>query len=386
MNLRNAWLNQLHHSHANLLAKLGINNSTRAKMRVHIYFFRGQSHWGYWSERDQAIGLNLKMIETCPWSTVLGILAHETAHQAVDYLSPSVKEKEGPHGPTFQAYCQIIGVDPVFRGSQADEITARLAPNPFGPQKEREPNPILLKVQKLLALSTSPEPAEAEAALTAAGRLMAKHNLELAQEEKTLAAKGFERWILPIPSSRFSMKYSLIATILRDHFFVEVIIIDYYDHLKNNVVKALEILGRPINLVMAEHVFHFLAERTDTLWSHHKPLAREKGETGLGAKNAFIESLLRSFLKKLKMAESQAIKDEGALSSAVILRNDVDLSKFVRLCHPNLRTTTSRASSQAAPFSRQAGAKAGQELTINPPLGQADGQPGGTVGFLENRA
>ncbi|MDR2142594.1 MAG: DUF2786 domain-containing protein [Deltaproteobacteria bacterium] len=386
MRLQNAWLRKLSATHAYFLRKLGLNEPTQVRMRPRLCLYRSQSDWGYWRETDNTIGLNLKMFEICPWTTVIGVLGHETGHQAVVFLSPSALSQEGAHGPTFQAFCRALGVDPVFARPGVDEMTARTPPNPFGPRPELEPDPILVKVQKLLALSASTSPAEAEAALAAANRLMAKRNIELAQESQNLATSGFERRLIPWGSARVSTTLALISNILSECFFVEVIIVDHYDHLANRQVKALELLGRPVNLVMAEQVFYFLSERCETLWAYHQPLAKDLGESGQGAKNAFVESLLLSFLLKMRKAASQAPKNDDSLSSAVIALNDPGLADYVRQCHPQVsarvRTRTRRVYDQA-PFSRQAGTRAGQALSARRPLSQDAGRTRLVAGLLE---
>ncbi|MDR1577149.1 MAG: SprT-like domain-containing protein [Deltaproteobacteria bacterium] len=378
VDLKNAWIRRLHEHHRFLLQRLGIEDRRGSKMTVFITIFKNKPFWGFYNPEEFTIGLNLTMFESCPWTTITGILAHETAHQAVYFLSPQAWRAESSHGPTFQKFCQRMGLNPVFAAPGCDEDVMRHPPNPFGPQKKMEPNPILIKVQKLLALSSSPEPAEAEAALAAAGRLMAKHNLEMVNNPSP-GQQEYERWVLPLGSLRRTMKSLLIGAIIKCHFFVETITIDHYDHLTNRHQKALEILGRPINLVMAKHVFLFLNERTESLWSYHKPLARRMGEKGIKAKNAFIISLLRSFLDKLNNAESQ---DSKLPSSAVILASDAGLRDFFDQSYPHRRHSYLQDNSRSSPFSRLAGAKAGQELTINPPIDSHNS--GGFGGYINN--
>jgi hypothetical protein len=379
--LKNSWIRYLHGRHDQLLDYLELDGWAKKKMAVTIVIVEGGPHWGYYDPRNHAIGLNLRLFESFPWTTIQGFFEHETAHQAGAVLYPRATLQEGPHGPTFRYLCQRMGVNPVFANALVDEDVARRPPNPYGPQKELEPNPILLKVQKLLALSSSPEPGEAQAALAAASRLMAKHNLKLVEESQ--AETDFERWVLLLGSARLSPKAHLICQILNRHFFVKAIFVYHYDHLADRLERAIEILGRPVNLFMAEHVFHFLMERTETLWSYHKPLAWVIGEKGAGAKSAFVQGLLLGFLRKLDDAEKTAQTTEGLASSEVILSSDARLEKFYRECFPRIRFTSSRPAANNSPFSRQAGVKAGQELTIHPPLARGGGDDKSLRGYLE---
>jgi hypothetical protein len=209
---------------------------------------------------------------------------------------------------------------------------------------------------------------------------MAKHNLKLLEDDAKETTLGFERWILPLGINRITTKFSLISRVITEHFFAQVVFIPYYNHREDREEMAMEILGRPVNLVMADYVFNFLMERTETLWLKHKPLAREKGEKGLGAKSSFINALLQGFLDKLQTAERQSQESEGLVSSALILRGDVDLSRYVNKCHTRLRKKDIRVSVSFSPFSRQAGDKAGRELSIHSPIGSGDGT---TRGLLE---
>ncbi|MDR0549649.1 MAG: DUF2786 domain-containing protein [Deltaproteobacteria bacterium] len=365
---KNAWLRQLYGYHQYIInTKFGLSSAQQKSLKPYILFFTDQTHWGYWKPKDNIIGLNLKLMANYPWDSVKGIFGHELTHQLVDFLAPASLAEEGPHGPTFKKYAQLMGLDPVFAVSSVDDSTLSAPPSSYGSRKEREPNPILSKVQKLLALASSPEPAEAEAALAAASRLMKKHNLKLAEEEFNEPQSGYERWMIPLNTSRFSAKFSIIGAILKTHFFVEVVVAYDYNHLANREEIGMVLIGRPINLAMADHVFHFLMERSETLWLKNKPLVRAMGEKGVAAKTAFINSLLSGFLSKLNANEKQIKQSEGLDFSAVILSRDAGLDAFTHQHYPNLKKHYSQTSSHS-PFSQKAGAAEGQALTIYPPV------------------
>ncbi|MDR1395084.1 MAG: DUF2786 domain-containing protein [Deltaproteobacteria bacterium] len=369
--LKNSWIKLLNGHYEELIQtwvpyykSLKLNN-----LKPFIYFFENKTQWGFFKPEENLIGLNLKLLTDCPWNTVLGILDHEIAHQLAYHCDP-LSRREPPHGPAFLRFCELLHVDPVFARASTDEMTAKNPPTPYDSKKEiTEPNPILVKVQKLLALSASPSAAEAEAALTAASRLMARHNLELPKNDPAGLYESFERRIMQL-GRRLTYRDSLLANILSDHFFVKTVVVYQYDHIQNLQYRALELIGRPVNLILAEHVFHFLKERCETLWNHYKPLARTAGEFGQGAKNIFMTSLLTNFRRKLELAEHNSKVQEGLASSALILKKDACLEDFCRKCFPLLKTSYCRGSNVKAPFSRQAGAKAGWELTINEPISQ----------------
>ncbi|MDR1607084.1 MAG: SprT-like domain-containing protein [Deltaproteobacteria bacterium] len=374
--LKNAWIKAVLKQHRFLVSKLGLEKRLQERLDSFIVLFESDSAWGYYHAQEEKIGLNLRLFENCPWVTIVGVLGHEIAHQASHLLAPAAFATENPHGATFQSFFKRLDLDPIFGRPAIDEEMFRFPPNPFAPHEELDPDPILAKVQKLLALATSPAPAEAESALAAASRLMAKHNIDLAQSQNPV----YERWILPLGVKRTSSRTVLIASILKKYFFVEAIYIYQYDPLKNDTFQALEMIGRPVNLIMANHVYHFLNERVETLWSHHKPLAKEAGETGLGAKNAFINSLLSSFARKLN--KTQSSDQSGDLpSSQLILAADKGLRDYLRHHYPDLVSASYRYRNAVSPYSQKAGAQEGQDLSIYPPVGE---RRGGFGGLLED--
>jgi hypothetical protein len=380
--LKTMWIRDFHVLHRNLLERCQPGLGSNPAFKVEFVLYEGESNWGYYNEESRTIGINQFLLENCPWETVDGIMGHETAHQLVAHFHPLAYLNEGAHGPTFKAICRKLWLSPIFAKASSDVATALDPPNPYRRQADLATHPILEKVRKLLALASSPEPAEAEAALAAASRIMAKHNLILAQEDGYAADEGFERWLFPLGTSRLSAKVSWIGTILEEHFFVKVIMTYHFDHFTNQQDRALEMIGRPVNLIMAEHVFHFLMERCETLWAYEKPKAQRMGETGLGAKTAFIVSLLRNFREKLQKSEKQAQSSEGLKSSALILRGDAALGRFIDLNFPRLIKIHSQGGYQPNPYSRKAGATAGQELNIRPPIAKGQSE-GGLKGYLE---
>ncbi|MDR1086111.1 MAG: DUF2786 domain-containing protein [Deltaproteobacteria bacterium] len=381
--LKTAWLKQLYTHHAWIIEKHLSYSPYASRLKPLIDLMHDKSRWGFWDPEKNLIGLNYNMILTCPWSTVTGILLHETAHQLVSVLEPHQSSREGPHGPTFQKYCELLHLDPVFRHPGTDEMTAKYPPSPFGPRTENQEHPLLVKIQKLLALGDSPEPAEAQSALAMAGRLMAKHNIELPKADQKAGFDSYERRLILLNSTQISSRVRIIASILNRHFFVKSILCYLYNPQLNRTERTLEVMGRPVNLVMAEHVFHFLMERTETLWQYHKPLALAAGEKGLGAKNSFICSLLNAFYTKLDEAETESRVRDGLESSDVILGSDTLLQDYYSLCYPTARSTYSRSPSSFSPFSQKAGTEAGRNLSISQPIGDTGGGSRGLNGYLE---
>ena len=79
---------------------------------------------------------------------------------------------------------------------------------------------LMLKVKKLLSLSSSSNEFEAREAMKKANHMLWKHNLSV---EDSLENNGdqFSYRIIGVPKSRRSLEENLICNILSDFFFVE---------------------------------------------------------------------------------------------------------------------------------------------------------------------
>ncbi|MDR3038065.1 MAG: DUF2786 domain-containing protein [Candidatus Adiutrix sp.] len=228
----------------------------------------------------------------------------------------------------------------------------------------------LEKVRKLLALSGSPVEAEAQAALAAAARLMARHNLDLLAEGPGEEAPGGpESRLIALAARRLDRRLALISRILSRHFFVKTIFVPGYDPAGDTENHDLELLGRPENTRLAEHVCRFLLERTETLWrEYHR---RHQGG-GLTARNSFIGGLLEGFARKLAAAARAAGPADGAAEaggfSALVLAQDRELENFYRRRHPRVVTAGRGGRRRFCPESDRAGRAAGAALNFNRPL------------------
>ena len=381
------WSLSLYKTHKRDLLNLGVFFKVPS---ISIDIIESDLNWGFWKPDTRIIGINSKLILDYPWDAALGILGHETAHQLVSDLRPEAAKTEPPHGPAFQSMCEQLKLQPLYRTANCDLNDGLSSHSLIGPHFDKiEDNPLVVKIKKLLALSGSPEPREAEAALTKASELMEKHNIDTAAF--LAGAEDFEIWRLPWQAKRLDRKTSLIASILQDHFFVRTIIVTRYSPLHDEYLKSIDIIGRKPNLSMAEHVYHYLNERAETLWEKHKPLAARRGEKGLGAKTAFIMGLLLGLDDKLTEAERNRVKPAAPgpanpvgqnLLPADYILADKKLGSFVEQNYPSLRKGGTYAATVAAPFSSSAGREAGESLNIYDPIASANRGKGGVSGYL----
>ncbi|MDR2301988.1 MAG: DUF2786 domain-containing protein [Deltaproteobacteria bacterium] len=383
---RSNWVRELTRNYQWEISKLNLN-----KTNVLIDVFENNTQWGYWNPQTRVIGINSKLILDYPWDVALGILHHEIAHQVVTDVYPLAAVEEKPHGPMFQSVCERMRIHPMYRQASVDVSGDGPPPCKFGPKSQTlEENPLLAKIKKLLALSGSPEPHEAEAALTKASMLMAKHNIDtsafLAESD------DYEIWRFHLKTKKICRKSFLISLIVSNHFFVRSLSSTVYDPMTCEYTKAIDFIGRPVNLSMAKHVYEYLNERSETLWEKHKPMAALNGEKGLGAKTAFITNLLASLDKKLTQAEEErknAMADQAQSSNGEkyvipydFVRNDMKLDAFIQLNYRSLRNSSKKSDCAYAPYSSSAGKIAGENLNIYSPISEGQHRDGTVKGYL----
>ena len=200
----------------------------------------------------RVLELSRRMILAQPWGVVVEVLKHEMAHQYVHEVlgettrrptgRRSARRASGSGSTRRRPGCPRAGAD--------DDATTRAVE----------------RIARLLALAESPNVHEAEAAMAAAQRLMLKHNLDA----RTRPPAGYGFRTLGAPTGRVEESERILAMILAQHFFVEVIWVPVYRPLEGKRGSVLEVCGSRANLEMAEYVHGFLTHSADRLWSEHK--------------------------------------------------------------------------------------------------------------------
>ena len=138
--------------------------------RPAIELVNSSSRLGRWRGGVRVIEIARSLLFNHGWGVLVEVLKHEMAHQYVDEVL-CVRD-EPAHGPAFRRVCEERGID--ARASGAPEAG-----------QAQQPNPVLERIAKLLALAESPNEHEAQAAMSAAQRLMLKHNIEAAVSGST---------------------------------------------------------------------------------------------------------------------------------------------------------------------------------------------------------
>lgn len=273
------------------------------------------SVYGEWDPKTRRISLQLEFIESYPWLEVIEILRHEMAHQ---YVHEVLKVfEESPHGPTFQKVCAERGID--SRGSGA-------------PTLNDEAQRLINRVNKLLALSESENPYEAELATTQAHTLLLKHHLKLEEHGAVGELTGdlllntqmsFKQ--LGTPKTRHYQYEYAITQILMDHFFVDCIWLSAFDVQTQKIGNVAEICGRIEDLEVAEYVYHFLYNHLKIAWNTYK---KEAQVSGLTQRLSFSLGVVQGFSTQLK--DRRQTQEERGL----ILVGNRQATQYLKRRHP----------------------------------------------------
>lgn len=291
---------------------------------------------GHWQAGTRTLSLAHDHLLSHRWDDVLDTLKHEMAHQYVDeVLGGDVR----PHGPQFTRACALLDIRPDVTG------TPRPSDDPAAK--------VLRRVQKLLALATSANRHEAEAAMAAANTLLLRYNLDLPQDGPR---PGYEARRLGDSAAAIALENKLVSSILSEFFFVECIWVTTYNARRLRQERVLEVLGTSENLEMAAYVHDFLHAATKRLWGQ----ARRDMSLPASKRREFGAGLLTGFRDKLR-GERQRNEEQG-----LVWLGDADLDRYVRGRHPYIRSMGSAAVRRGR--AHAAGRAAGEGLTLHRPV------------------
>ncbi len=294
---------------------------------------------GRWAGAPRSIELSRTLLVEHGWGVLVEVLKHEMAHQYADEVL-GVRD-EGPHGPTFRRVCAERGID--ARSSGAPQAGER--------DSSTEERSALEKISRLLSLAQSSNEHEAQAAMSAAQRLMLKHNLESLTRE-TRASYDFRH--LGVPSGRIGESQRLLAAVLSDHFFVEVIWVPVWRPLEGKRASVLEVCGSPENLELAAYVHAFVNHTGERLFREYRAGDRRRNAR---ERERFLAGLMAGFREKLE-AERTRSRAEG-----LVWRGDGALHDFFRGRHPHIRMTRHATHTGTEAYAR--GREAGKRLVVH---------------------
>jgi len=307
---------------------------------------RGSKHLGLWSGGTRTLSLNESLLRG-PWGVLVEVLKHEMAHQ---FVGEVLGHRDAPpHGSLFQEVCLARGIDPRATG----------VPHASAGQDGSETSRVLERVRRLLALATSENQNEAEAAMSAARKLMLKHNLtDAAQKSSPYSFRH-----LGTPTGRRKAWQRALANILSEFFFVDIIIVPAFRPLEGKSGSVLEACGTESNLEVASYVHDFLESAAEAAWRDHK---RKERLSGNRDRESYLLGVMTGFRDKLAR-ENKALKGEG-----LIWLGDPELGRYLRRRHPHIRRVGGRSRTDEAAYSR--GREAGERLVLR--RGMSEGPSG----------
>lgn len=290
-----------------------------------------QTYWGEWISDIRTIRLSQKLIEQDNWYHLIGVLKHEMAHQIVSEMLKS----QDQHGPNFQKACELIGVPTEFRHSSIDLQSTELDWQKFYLNQDLQSK--ISKVEKLLALTSSDNPHEAQLALKKAQLMSPPQARSKDQQyfQKTLIKRNGN-------ISRFEKE---LLHFLNEHYSVYGFIGHTYDRNLDKTLRTLEILGLRENIMIAEHVFHFLMR-----------VMNEKTRQSGIHKKSFQSGFLSGFKTRYQ--------NEEILQLVPI---DPNLKNYVTTLYPQLRSKKIRTSNLDSQ-SYAKGFETGKKTEIHQPI------------------
>jgi len=292
-----------------------------------------KSTYGCWRPEYSTIEISETLITSYPWDVVVNVLKHEMAHQICTEI---FRVSNAGHGAIYQRACDMIGLDPRFRTSSGDlpqGVKESVAPD----ELTRDGRHFIEKVRKLLALAQSENEHEANLAMAKAGELMDKYNLRQVAEYNR---HGYGNVLINRKKKRLERYQRKIAHILRDFFYVYVVLSSQYDPYLDTEHKVIDIMGRTENVEVAEFVYYFLENKIMSLWNENKD---KLNGHGLRARNSYLNGLLQGFYDKLLQQNSAQRASYGRsgvscsdTTSVMVVDSDAGLEHYVKQCYPRL--------------------------------------------------
>ena len=305
-----------------------------------------KSQWGNWSTAKRQITISRQLAFNYPWDSVRDVLLHEMAHQIANELLDA--SARAPHGKAFRQACNLLRIDPAA-SADYQPLYDRLMNDHSSISDKR-----MLRIKKLLALAESKNRFEAEAAMSKAHELIARHNIEL---NGHAARRQFLSIFIGAPALRHPREDYHLANLLQDFYFVYGIWVPAYVLEKQKMGRVLEISGTAHNLKMADYVYNFIRTFIESQWSAYNQ------DRGLNRyrKTDFAVGIIEGFRGKLESNINHKKTSPNLL--ALIQKKDPRLKQYYQFRYPHTASIQRAASRQDARVLKD-GKKAGQKLVI----------------------
>lgn len=324
---------------------------------INVVIYNNQNMLGYFNSDFYELGFHERLMQADK-EQLRNIIRHELAHYMtfIKYGHDVL-----PHGSAFNDYCRSVGW-----GKEVSAATVHLTESEQ--TFNAEISSTFRKIQKLMALSTSSNPNEAELAMIKSQQLLLKHNVEL--ESIHLNNEDGEKIYLKriLKQKRVDAKMQAISRVLNT-FFVSTV----YSSSENST--WLEIAGSFANIEIAEYVANVLQHELDRLWDLTKK--DHPHLKGLVAKNSFFAGIAKGYCDKIESLKQSY--DQTVANALVVIEKKLEDAKD--LIYSRLRN--SKSSRKYCPDSAALGEQAGKQLNFNPAIQKSSQNAGHLIGFQE---
>ncbi len=305
-----------------------------------------KSQWGNWSAHKRQITISRQLAHNYPWDSIRDVLLHEMAHQIADEVFGASNQL--PHGLAFQRACELLRIHPSASADYTPLQDRLISDRSCHYDKH------MLRIKKLLALAESKNRFEAEAAMTKAHELIARHNTAIDRHKDK---RQFLSIFIGTPALRHPRENYHLANLLQDFYFVYGIWVPAYTMEKHKMGRVLEISGTAQNLKMAAYVHDFIRAFIDAQWQTYnrtKDLNRYR-------KTDFAVGIIAGFRDKLET--NICSKKTPRKLMALIRKKDPRLQEYYDFRYPHTASIQRGSSRQDARVLKD-GKKVGQKLII----------------------
>ena len=226
-------------------------------------------------------------------------------------------------------------------------------------------NPLMRRVEKLLALSESHKENEAKAALEKAQLLLKKHKMEV-QNSSQNHFQNYEFLVVDTGKKRLDDAYYAIASILSDFYGVSTLSDSIYSLKTNDKCRSFYIFGDKQNILMAEYIFHYLLRELDYLWKHYK---KQNQTHGVTSRNSFRLGVMHGFRSYLE--EKQQGETAVSVGKELMVQEMQSAQKYRSQVFPRISISSGSRRSRFDSSSYSSGKKSGSEMRVNTPVSRS---------------
>ena len=212
---------------------------------------------------------------------------------------------------------------------------------------EKENRLILKKIEKLLALSESPNEAEAASAMSKVHVLLAKHGLSITDMKSGSGKSVTEKCILEKKRLR-NWESALLAAVMKA---------TYTEAVHKSGEGKVYIIGRDINITAAENLFSYLHETIKRISRKYNPVVRHA--------DSFRYGMVVNINMRLKEMDSEKEINKEEKQIVVSMKGKTDSENSGYLSETYGKIKRKRINNRVDPESYGLGQKVGNKISLN---------------------